>query len=319
MKILAPIAIVVMLMSGIVVGQEQSADEIAAIQAVKTSGGRVATISASDERREVSFYLSDKPIGDEELAPLKKISNVVWLNLANTKITNDGLKHIANLPLTKLHLEKTEIGDDGLKFLAKMKDLTYLNLYSTKVTDAGLEHLKGLTNLKKLYVWQSAVTPEGMAKLNKTLVNTEIVGEITLAAKVVEEPVTEVAVKLDLTDVKCMLMPNKNVSEKFAADYEGAKVYFCCAGCLGKFNKEPSKFATAANEQLVRTGQFKQKACPLTGSPAKDEQVVKVNAIDIKVCCGNCKAKLVDAADDAARVQLVFAPEAFKKGFEKAK
>ncbi len=293
------------------------AKEAAAIKAVQSAGGRVANISAADAQKEVSFHLSDKPIGDEQITMLKDIKDIVWLNLANTKITDAGLKHIANLPLTKLHLEKTGIGDEGLKHLKTLKDLQYLNVYSTKVSDAGLEHLKGLKNLKKLYVWQSQVTPEGMDSLSKAVAGIEVVGEIKLAAKVVEVPKETVAVKLDLRKVKCMIMTKNPVKEEFAADFAGAKVYFCCKNCLAKFNKDKDKFTVLANQQLVQTDQFKQKACPLTGKAANDDQVVKVNLIDVKVCCGNCKKTLVDAADDAARAQLVFSKDAFAKGFEK--
>ncbi|MFP6900231.1 MAG: hypothetical protein VCA36_04775, partial [Opitutales bacterium] len=41
--------------------------------------------------------------------------------------------------------------------------------YSTKVTDKGLEHLVGLKKLRRLYLWQSEVTDEGVDKLQKAL------------------------------------------------------------------------------------------------------------------------------------------------------
>ena len=43
--------------------------------------------------------------------------------------------------------------------------LEYLNLYGTQVDDEGLEVLKNLPRLQKLYLWQSAATTEGIAKL----------------------------------------------------------------------------------------------------------------------------------------------------------
>lgn len=61
-------------------------------------------------------------------------------------------------------------------------------MYATQVTDAGLKHLEGLKNLKKLYVWQSKVSEDGMKQLNTKLPNVEIVGELKLETpKVVEE------------------------------------------------------------------------------------------------------------------------------------
>ncbi len=87
---------------------------------------------------------------------------------------------MAKLPLTKLHLEKTQIGDDGLAHLKELANLEYLNVYATQVTDAGLEHLTGLKHLKHLYVWQSGVTEEGIKKLNESLPELVIVGEIKM-------------------------------------------------------------------------------------------------------------------------------------------
>jgi hypothetical protein len=42
------------------------------------------------------------------------------------------------------------------------------------VSDAGLEQLKGLTNLRKLYLWQTKATSNGVTNLQKTLPNLDI-------------------------------------------------------------------------------------------------------------------------------------------------
>lgn len=57
-------------------------------------------------------------------------------------------------------------------------------------------------------------------------------------------------------------------SKSVSTDYQGAKVYFCCPGCIAPFNKDTAKYAAKANLQLVVTGQAKQVACPLTGRAA---------------------------------------------------
>ncbi len=179
---------------GFAVGQEETArsqNDDEAIKRVESSGGRVYRISAADTTREISFYLSSKPVGDEQLAGINAISEVIWVNLAGTDITNDGLKHLTGLPIQKLHLERTRIGDEGLAHLKSFKDLTYLNLYDTKVTDAGLEHLKELKQLRKLFVWKSGVTEAGIKKLNESLPDLQIVGELKLEPVVIEEPKKE--------------------------------------------------------------------------------------------------------------------------------
>ena len=170
-------------------GQDKNSAENQAIKQVEESGGRVSKISAADDSREVSFYLSSKPIGDAQLANINSISNIIWLNLAGTEITDAALKQIARLPqLRKLHLERTNIGDDGLKHLKGASQLTYLNLYGTQVTDAGLEHIQSLPKLEKLYVWKSKVTEAGIAALQKSRPQLMVVGELKLKPIVAEPP-----------------------------------------------------------------------------------------------------------------------------------
>ena len=170
-------------------GQDKTSAEKQAIKQVEESGGRVLKISAADDSREVSFYLSSKPIGDAQLANINSISNIIWLNLAGTEITDASLKQIARLPqLKKLHLERTKIGDNGLKHLKGASQLTYLNLYGTQVTDAGLEHIQSLPKLEKLYVWKSKVTDAGIAALQKSRPQLMIVGELKLKPIVAEPP-----------------------------------------------------------------------------------------------------------------------------------
>jgi YHS domain-containing protein len=124
--------------------------------------------------------------------------------------------------------------------------------------------------------------------------------------------------EIDLTDVTCPMM-GEEVSAEFAAEYMGGKVFFCCKRCVASFNEDPEKYATAANHQLVVTGQFAQTACPFSGAPLKDGTEVAVGDHKFGFCCGNCKAKVEGAEDDDARVAMIFATEAFKKGFAPVK
>ena len=39
----------------------------------------------------------------------------------------------------------------------------------------------------------------------------------------------------------CPIMDGK-VNKKIFADYEGKRVYFCCAGCIKTFQKDPAKY-----------------------------------------------------------------------------
>ena len=150
--------------------------------ALRDAGGNVMEIAQNDPRLDVSLHLSDRDVTDEVLAPLATMTQVAWLNLAGTKITDTGLVHLAALKgLEKLHLERTAIGDEGLKQLSGLEKLVYLNLYGTQVTDAGLVHLESLKGLRRLYVWQTKVTPEGIAKLKEKLPELRVVAGLELA------------------------------------------------------------------------------------------------------------------------------------------
>lgn len=122
--------------------------------------------------------------------------------------------------------------------------------------------------------------------------------------------------KVELEGVKCVVADKDAKADK-SAKYKDGKVYFCCAGCEGKFAKTPEKFATQANRQLVQTHQYEQKACPISGGKINPETLVKVNGTDVAFCCKKCKAK-VEGAEGKEASELVFGEEAFVKGFKKA-
>ena len=123
--------------------------------------------------------------------------------------------------------------------------------------------------------------------------------------------------EFDLTDVKCLMMPKRDVSAEHSVDYRDGKIFFCCKNCPKNFAKDPAKYAVKANQHLVLTGQYVQKACPVSGEAVDDEQMSEVNGTEVKFCCENCKAKVDGAADDAARAELVFGDKAFEQGFAK--
>ena len=99
------------------------------------------------------------------------------------------------------------------------------------------------------------------------------------------------------------------------ADYKDGKVYFCCENCPKAFAKDPAKFATKANQQLVATGQTTQGKCPLSGGKLNPDATSEVGGVKVTFCCNNCKAK-VDEAKGDAQAELVFSDTAFAKAFE---
>lgn len=123
----------------------------------------------------------------------------------------------------------------------------------------------------------------------------------------------------DLKDVKCLVNPKAAAKAGMSAKHLDGDVYFCCNGCKSKYEANPEKFAAAANYQLVSSGQYQQKACPISGGAVSKGQSIKVNGVQVDFCCGNCKAKAAAAKDATGQIDLLFAKTAFNKGFEPAK
>src|SRR5579862_1429071 len=142
-----------------------------AVQKINALGGGAMPLAANTNLISVNFSLAGPKIDDAALESLKGVSEqLVWLNLANTSVTDAGLKSLAGLKnLRRLHLERTAVGDEGLASVKNLGELTYLNLYSTKVTDKGLASIAGLKKLKNVYLWQTAVTDGGAADLAKAI------------------------------------------------------------------------------------------------------------------------------------------------------
>ena len=127
---------------------------------------------------------------------------------------------------------------------------------------------------------------------------------------------TVFAEDIKLEGVKCIVAPKPANADK-SAEYKEGKVFFCCGNCAGKFAEDPKKFTTAANQQLVATEQYEQKACPLSGGPLNADTEIKVGGAKVAFCCNNCKGK-VESTEGKAQLEMVFGEKAFEKaGFAK--
>ena len=117
-----------------------------------------------------------------------------------------------------------------------------------------------------------------------------------------------------LEGIKCPLS-GKAVKADKTVDYKDGKVYFCCENCPKAFSAD--KHATKANAQLVATGQYVQKACPLSGKDTDDSTAIEVGTSKIAFCCNVCKGA-VSKADGDKKLEMVFAEKPFEKAFVKA-
>ena len=147
-----------------------------AMTKIRGTGALAMPLAQNTNLVEIDYNLVGVHVDNGQLADLAPISQqVAVLNLARTKVTDEGLRSIEGLKnLRRLHLEHTKIGDAGLTHLKGLTNLEYLNLYGTQVTDSGLAELEGLKNLKALFLWQTKVTPAGVEKLKKALPKCDI-------------------------------------------------------------------------------------------------------------------------------------------------
>ena len=123
-----------------------------------------------------------------------------------------------------------------------------------------------------------------------------------------EEPIEEVKFT-----AKCPVSGEAAIKEQFTS-YKEKEVYFCCDKCKAAFEAEPKKFEVKANHQLVQTKQFKQKNCPISGGTFKKKFEASVANVTVRFCCEKCEGAVKNAEADA-KLEMIFAAEAFKKAF----
>ena len=114
--------------------------------------------------------------GDKDAPLLQQIApQVMWLVLADTKITDAGMEPLKSCSsITRLNLKNTAITNASISLIGQFKKLEYLNIVGTKIDDAGLLNLTPAPTLKKIFCWQSGITPNGVMAFQKKYPSIEI-------------------------------------------------------------------------------------------------------------------------------------------------
>ncbi len=70
-------------------------------------------------------------------------------------------------------------------------------------------------------------------------------------------------------------------------------VYFCCAGCIKKFNKDAGKYAekVAAQRTALKDRAKIQVVCPVSGEAVDGKTTLKHGGQTVGFCCAKCLAK----------------------------
>ena len=108
-------------------------------------------------------------ITDLGLAKLGKLTRLRRLNVSGARLTSNGLKVLAALPLERVSLWNIPALDDAAaNVLAEIATLTNIDLSLTSVSDKGLQRLAALPNLKYLYLTDTKVTPHAVETFQKS-------------------------------------------------------------------------------------------------------------------------------------------------------
>jgi len=145
--------------------EEVTKADAAAIEKLKQAGVVVIPVLSTSNYLSASFVTAK---ASQEvlklLEPLRK--QLVWLNLANTKLNDEDMQAISRLDnLIRINLSRTSITDKGLDLLKRLDHLQYINLVGTKVTTSGVGQLIVLKELNSIYLYQTAVGKDDKVKL----------------------------------------------------------------------------------------------------------------------------------------------------------
>ena len=114
-----------------------------------------------------------------------------------------------------------------------------------------------------------------------------------------------------LKELNCFVS-GRDINKEVHSEWKEGQVYFCCEKCQAAFDKDKEKFTAKANMQLAASGQYEQKACPITGNKLNPETAIEAGQAKIAFCCNNCKGK-AEKMDEADRVQELFSDKSFEK------
>ena len=104
---------------------------------------------------------------DADLAKVARLPRLRSINLAYTRITDQGLEHLAPLKdvrALKLYFAES-VTDQGIVHLKHWKNLEHLDLRGTKVTSTLFEHIAQMTSLRYLDVGYSRVNDDSFELL----------------------------------------------------------------------------------------------------------------------------------------------------------
>jgi hypothetical protein len=137
-------------------------------QRLRISGIRILPIEGDKGLQVISSVDSEMAMQDDDLSALDPLAEyIVSLDLTNSKVTDEGLGLLLQMKnLEKLNLEGTKaVTSAGVAKLKPLEKLTYLNLVRAQMDDTLIDTLIGMENLREVYLYQSGLTEDAIARL----------------------------------------------------------------------------------------------------------------------------------------------------------
>jgi internalin A len=117
--------------------------------------------------------LSETEVDDEAAQKLADLHQLRDLYLFDTKISDDGLRHLSGLENLE-HLSLSRVSDRGLRHLAPLKQLRTLRIDGEGITDEAVPLLKRFPLLEDLAIGDSSISESGRAELRAAVPNCNI-------------------------------------------------------------------------------------------------------------------------------------------------
>jgi hypothetical protein len=134
--------------------------------AVLREFGQVEVDENAPDHPVVQVALSGRRVSDHTTALLTQFPELRRLELHDVRVTDVGLRQIAQLPRLKyLCLDGIDHGDAGLAAVATAKSLESLSLRHVQMTQRGLEQLARLPHLHELDLYDVPIDDHALAAL----------------------------------------------------------------------------------------------------------------------------------------------------------
>ncbi len=124
-----------------------------------TTDATLRWLRSATQLRNLNLYEAPG-VTDEGLIHLRTLTQLQFLDIRKTAVTDQGLVALVGLPLNRL-LVGFEIGDAGVEQMARIKSLEFVEVSGSRITDEGLKFLGELPNLRTLSLRAGEARGEG--------------------------------------------------------------------------------------------------------------------------------------------------------------